>query len=85
LSNIMSLAATAAEAARDASVVVVMTPWPQFENMPSVASPKSQTIIDPWGIVKARPGIQVIRTGTGDWRKSDGGRVPLQPSPVPSC
>jgi UDPglucose 6-dehydrogenase len=63
LSNIMSVAATAAE----------------------VASPKSQTIIDPWGIVKARPGIQVIRTGTGDWRKSDGGRVPLQPSPVPSC
>lgn len=82
LSDTVSVATTAAEAARDASVVVVMTPWPQFKDVSWAAYPKSPIIIDPWGIVEPRPGIHVIRTGTGNRRKSDGGSVPLQPLPV---
>jgi UDPglucose 6-dehydrogenase len=82
LSEAVSVAPTAADAARNASVVVVMTPWPQFKDMSWATHPKNPTIIDPWGIVEARPGIQIIRTGTGNRRKSGSRSGRLQPLPV---
>ena len=82
LSEAFSVAPTAADAARNASVVVVMTPWPQFKDMSWATHPKNPTIIDPWGIVEAGPGIQIIRTGTGNRRKSGSRSGPLQPLPV---
>lgn len=66
-----TVAATAEEAIRDAEAVVVMTPWPQFKELAwnaGLADSGQRTVIDPWGIGKACPGVRLVRLGTGAWR-----------------
>jgi UDPglucose 6-dehydrogenase len=66
-----TVAATAVEAIRNADAVVVMTPWPQFKELAwNVELPDGmqRTVIDPWGIADASPGVRLVRLGTGAWR-----------------
>ena len=69
---------SAEDAIREADVVVIATPWPEFNNLDWAADPgRIRSVIDPWGVAR-RPasdlGTRIIRLGRGDWRGADLGR-----------
>lgn len=72
----LGAAATAAEtpnqAIRDADVVVVMTAWPQFNDISwneGLGKGQVRSVIDPWGLAQETPGVRLVRPGTGNWRE----------------
>lgn len=64
----------AAAAVREADLVVVMTPWPDFKTIPSDAFRRGSgtvTIIDPWRVIDAgSSGANVVHLGSGDWKSA---------------
>jgi UDPglucose 6-dehydrogenase len=64
----------AAAAVREADLVVVMTPWPQFKSIPSEAFRRGSgavTVIDPWRVVDAgSSGANVVHLGSGEWKSA---------------
>ncbi len=70
----------ASVAVREADLVVVMTPWPDFKTIPSEAFRRGSgavTVIDPWRVIDAgSSGAHVVHLGTGGW-KSAGRRTTM--------
>jgi len=64
----------AAAAVREADLVVVMTPWPDFKTIPSDAFRRGSgtvTVIDPWRVIDAgSSGANVVHLGSGDWKSA---------------
>lgn len=62
----------AAAAVRQADLVVVMTPWPEFKTIPSEAfrrAPGVVTVIDPWRLLDAgSSGANIFHLGSGSWK-----------------
>jgi UDPglucose 6-dehydrogenase len=62
----------AAAAVRQADLVVVMTPWPEFKTIPSDAfrrAPGAVTVIDPWRLLDAgSSGANIFHLGSGSWK-----------------
>jgi UDPglucose 6-dehydrogenase len=62
----------AAAAVRQADLVVVMTPWPEFKTIPSDAfrrGPGAVTVIDPWRLLDAgSSGANIFHLGSGSWK-----------------
>lgn len=64
--------ADATAAVRQADLVVVMTPWPEFKAIPSDAfrrGPGAVTVIDPWRLLDAgSSGANIFHLGSGSWK-----------------
>ena len=64
----------ASVAVREADLVVVMTPWPDFKTIPSDAFRRGAgavTVIDPWRVIDAgSSGAHVVHLGSGGWKSA---------------
>lgn len=64
----------AAAAVRQADLVVIMTPWPDFKKIPAEAfrrGPDAVTVIDPWRVIDAgSSGAKVVHLGSGGWKST---------------
>jgi UDPglucose 6-dehydrogenase len=74
LGAVAEAAPDAAAAVREADLVVIMTPWPDFKTIPPDAFRRGSgavTVIDPWRLIDAASsGANVIYLGSGGWKLS---------------
>jgi UDPglucose 6-dehydrogenase len=64
----------AAAAVRQADLVVIMTPWPDFKAIPAEAFRRGSdavTVIDPWRVIDAgSSGAKIVHLGSGGWKST---------------